>query len=115
LFASWIVVLVGGLVPWGDVTNHTHWFKVVWVPFAPPLHPIDIAGNVLVFVPFGYWWRRSRWPAPVTALFAALALSFSAEALQLFSHSRIPSATDVATNVLGAAFGLWLARTREAP
>jgi glycopeptide antibiotics resistance protein len=121
LFALWLLALVAVLFPWGDVTDHTHWMNVSWVPFRPPIHAFDIAANTAIFIPFGFLWRRS-WASSRfrTALSAAGALSVCAESVQLFSHARFPSATDVATNVIGAAIGLWLAavgreRTQGAP
>ena len=111
---AWTALLVAILIPWHDVTDHTHWRKVTWIPFQRPVRPFDIVANVAVFVPFGYLWRRSRFPGvfgrAATPLVVGGLLSFVAESAQLYSHSRFPSATDFATNVIGIAVGSWLAR-----
>lgn len=110
---AWTALLAAILVPWGDVTNHTHWGKVAWIPFGPPFRPFDIVANVLVFVPFGASWKQSGFHSSKLQLGAALVaagvLSIGAEWLQVYSHSRIPSATDVVTNLLGALAGWWWA------
>lgn len=110
LLVAWVAVLVAILVPWGDITDHTHWRKVTWIPFAPRLRPFDIAANVLLFVPYGVLWRRARfetrWMGRPTAVLSATVLSVGAEAVQLYSHWRFPSATDVVTNVVGVLVGL---------
>jgi glycopeptide antibiotics resistance protein len=111
---AWTTLLVGILIPWNDVTDHTHWMKVTWIPFKPPLRPFDILANVLVFVPFGFLWRRSRFRGVfgrcAMPLIVGGLLSFVAESEQLYSHSRFPSATDLATNVIGIAVGWWIAK-----
>jgi glycopeptide antibiotics resistance protein len=105
------IVLVGLIVvPWWNPQDHSHWTIIRWVPFvSPPIRPFDIAGNVLLYVPFGYAWRRAAvggaWPC---LAFAAL-LSILTESTQLFSHSRVPSTGDVVCNVLGALMGIRLA------
>jgi VanZ family protein len=38
----------------------------------------------------------------------ALALSLAGEAVQIYTHSRFPSATDVVCNVIGAVAGAFL-------
>lgn len=112
LLLGWVVILLAVLVPWGDITDHTHWTKVIWIPFGPPFRPFDIVGNVLAFVPFGALWQRSRfrqrWLGGATAVAAGSALSFCAEVVQLYSHSRFPSSTDVITNAVGIVVGLWV-------
>ena len=115
LLLLWVALFVAIAFPWGDFQNHTHWYKVGWVPFAsPPLKPRDIIGNVVAFIPFGAlivfargW--RSRWVWFAGIVLATL-LSIAAESAQLYSHYRFPSATDVTANASGAALGIWLAR-----
>jgi len=111
LLVVWIALLVAILVPWFDVTDHTHWTKVTWIPFGPPIRPFDIIANVAVFIPYGLLWRRSGfrspWLGPPVAFALGLMLSVCAEAAQLYSHSRFPSATDVTTNAIGMVIGLW--------
>jgi glycopeptide antibiotics resistance protein len=114
LFAGWVAVILAAVVPWWDMQNHTHWSKVQWIPFlTPPIKPLDLIGNVLLYLPFGVlfptrrdasWWR---WPVAV-----ALGLSIVTEWTQLYSHWRFPSFTDVTCNVIGAAIGARLSRWR---
>jgi glycopeptide antibiotics resistance protein len=88
---------------------------VGWIPFAsPPFKPADIVTNVVAFIPFGAlivyagdWRRGCLWQ---TGIVLAILLSVAAESVQLFSHMRFPSATDVTANASGAALGIWLAR-----
>jgi glycopeptide antibiotics resistance protein len=114
--ATWTALLAAILFPWFDVTDHTHWMKVTWIPFAPPWRPFDIVANVMVFIPFGALWRRARFGgvagSQVLALTIGGLLSACAESAQLYSHSRFPSATDVTTNLIGIAVGWWLAWRR---
>ena len=111
--AAWTTLLLAALVPWFDVTDHTHWMKVTWIPFSPPLRPFDILANVLAFIPFGALWRISRFEGLrgrlITAVSLGGGLSLCAEYTQLYSHSRFPSATDVATNAIGILVGWWWA------
>lgn len=114
LLLLWTAVLVAILVPWGDYTGHTHWGKVVWIPFGPPVRVLDVAANVLVFVPFGSLWRQSRigrFERLAWALTVAATLSIGGEWLQVYSHLRIPSVTDVVTNLMGVVAGwMWASR-----
>ena len=94
--------------PWVGFTNEPQWHRVHLVPFTDPADKLlDVAGNVLLFVPFGYFaaghWNR-KWGL-MFALGAAVAVSTVAEATQLFSTLRYPSATDVTAGVIGTAIG----------
>ena len=112
----WIVVILAVVMPWGSFQAHAHWQDVGWVPFvSPPIRMRDVALNVLLYVPFGYWHtkgtaERVRWSRTMTY---ALALSVATEFTQVFSHGRFPSATDVTSNVVGAAWGTAWARARR--
>jgi glycopeptide antibiotics resistance protein len=115
LLAFWTGLTLLAVIPWTDFQDHTHWSRVQWVPFiTPPVRIIDVVGNILLYVPFGYWFieassRRDRlWRAAV----CAAVLSVGTEWSQLYSHSRFPSFTDVTCNVLGAWSGAWCARWR---
>ena len=69
--------------------------------------PIDIAANVLAYVPLGIVLRRRGvW----SALLISALLSVFAEVTQLFTVDRTPAIVDVATNVLGASLGLLVSR-----
>jgi glycopeptide antibiotics resistance protein len=111
LWVGWIALTVAVVVPWGDFQGHTHWRKVAWIPFvSPPVRMTDVVGNVLLYVPFGYGYRRlfrnrsTIWPG----MLLAATLSLATEATQLYSHWRFPSATDVSANLLGALCGLYV-------
>lgn len=103
-------------MPWESWQDHPHWSRVVWVPFlTPPWKLRDIVGNVVLYLPLGWWWMRQGWrPAVSGAVTAALVLSLGTEASQMFSHRRVPSTTDLVTNVCGAWLGARLALRRRA-
>jgi glycopeptide antibiotics resistance protein len=105
------IFLVGFIVvPWWNPQDHSHWTNIRWVPFvSPPVRPFDIAGNVLLYMPFGYVWRRATVGGTWPCLACAALLSILTESTQLFSHTRVPSAGDVVCNVLGALMGTRLA------
>ena len=103
LLATSLIALI--VLPWGDFQGHTHWSNVGWIPFvSQPVRLRDIVANVLLFMPFGAATALNarRSPLMVTTLGGAT-LSLLAEAAQLYSHTRFPSATDVVTNTVGAA------------
>jgi len=110
-FWLWVGFIVLAVTPWEDLQNHSHWRRVQWIPFVtPPVKPIDIVVNVLLYLPFGYWFAQLRggrrgqvWGAVV----AAAMLSLATEWTQLYSHSRFPSMTDVTNNLIGTALGAW--------
>jgi glycopeptide antibiotics resistance protein len=119
LLASIAAILAATLLPWSNFVGHAHWAQVQWVPFdGHRLDWFDIAANVGLFVPFGYFaggFLSAVLPEKKTllVLVAATLLSTSAEFLQIYSHSRFPSATDICCNLLGAALGLMLAAGRS--
>jgi glycopeptide antibiotics resistance protein len=115
----WIAIIVLGVVPWLDLQDHPHWWRVGWLPFwSPPVRWRDILINTALYAPLGLFShrsadaRRSRQPWGMLAI--AFALSIATETSQSYSHSRFPSATDVTTNVLGAALGWWFAEGVDA-
>lgn len=92
----------------------------MWVPFiTPPYKLRDVVANMLLYVPLGWWGLRLRVRQEMratvgVAVGVALVLSLGTEASQLFSHRRVPSTTDLVTNVCGAWLGARLAvRHRE--
>lgn len=112
----WIVVIVAIVVPWQDFQHHTHWSKVVWIPFVSlPWRISDAIANVLLYMPFGYLYARQsrRQSAGWRAIVLAAVLSLSTEYSQLYSHYRFPSLTDVTCNLLGAYAGLHVANLRH--
>jgi glycopeptide antibiotics resistance protein len=111
-----IAMVVALVCPWTDFQSHTHWSRVQWVPFRPAqVRRVDVVQNVLLFAPVGvfaaaatsspWWWLR--------AAVVAAPLSVITEWTQLYSHSRFPSATDVASNVLGALAGASVVRALQ--
>jgi len=95
--------------PWHDLQGHAHWQNVAWIPFvSPPVRPLDISLNVMLFVPFGWFARQphdSTRRAFARSAFIALIVSVIGEWTQVYSHTRIPSATDVVSNAAGAVAG----------
>ena len=92
-------------------------------PFRDPAdQPRDAASNFLFYVPFGWSFvsgRRSR-GVLMQAVAVAFVTSVAAEATQLFSTVRFPSATDVLMAVCGTLLGsmlvvLWEPRRSRHP
>jgi glycopeptide antibiotics resistance protein len=76
-----------------------------------PARLLDVAVNVLIYMPFGFAVarlrpRRTAW----WVLGLALSLSLFTELTQVFSHGRYPSVRDVCVNVFGACLGAALER-----
>jgi glycopeptide antibiotics resistance protein len=110
----WTVLIALAVVPWANYQHHSHWQRIGWIPFgSPEVRLRDIILNVLLYAPWGYFCARSLRDGAgriwLVIGFAA-ALSITTEASQLYSHGRFPSATDVASNMLGAYAGAILAR-----
>jgi glycopeptide antibiotics resistance protein len=113
-FILTILLVLGATVPpFHELKRHTHWGKVTWIPFADPrLVTRDLLVNVLLFVPFGLAgpWRRAPGRRRLLgAVVAGAALSLTVEFVQVFSHARLPTATDVVANAAGSLIGaaLW--------
>jgi glycopeptide antibiotics resistance protein len=113
LWVWWIPLTLAVSLPWAGFTVHPQWARVHWIPFTDPADaPRDFVLNVLLFVPFGYSFARTRRLAMAPA--AAVVVSVAAEATQLFGTVRYPSATDVTAAVIGAIVGAiasWVAQT----
>jgi glycopeptide antibiotics resistance protein len=108
-FWAWMVVIIAVVVPWRAPQNHAHWIRVRWIPFvSPPVLLRDIAGNIMLYVPYGFFYgsRKDRGAVLRAGVLWALLLSAGTECSQLFSHGRFPSVQDVLMNVLGAAVGI---------
>lgn len=83
----------------------------------------DMVSNILLFLPFGFFFLLARPEAALRAkrmrlvlqtTRASAALSGGVEFLQLLTHARVTSALDLVANVLGALLGAGLAlRYRE--
>lgn len=121
LFVLWTAMITAvTTLPWSNYTGHAHWDNVRWVPFADrSLTSVDVALNVVLFVPFGFLLAPAGSTASLPrrvllAIVSAGALSVCAEFYQVYCHNRIPSATDVCTNVLGAVLGVLFGWRRAA-
>ena len=104
----WIPLVWVVSSPWVGFTREPQWKRVHLIPFTDPADRIrDVAANVLLFIPFGYSaaGRRGVRSGFFFALGAAALVSVSAEASQLFSTKRYPSATDVSAAIAGSAIG----------
>ena len=96
-------VIAAIIVPWGGLQNHSHWARIGWVPFvSPPIRRFDVVANTLLFAPLGAGAALAFRRPVAAAAVLALAISLSGEAVQIYTHSRFPSATDVVCNVIGA-------------
>ena len=74
----------------------------------------DIAGNILLFIPFGFltyiWFHQRRIGARLLLTgIVGLVLSFMIEVLQLFLRERISSITDLFNNTFGSLIGAVIA------
>jgi VanZ family protein len=112
LFLSALAALAADY-PFADWQDHPHWANVAWVPFAsPPVRPVDIALNMLLFAPLGFFaglHARSTVRAAALAVAIGLPVSLLGEWTQVYSHSRFPSATDVCSNMIGAVVAAMIA------
>lgn len=82
---------------------------MTWVPFGDR-HLIvrDMVANTLLFLPFGAlgpWRGRPLAARALAATGVAFLLSGFVELVQVFSHSRLPTTTDIVTNTAGALLG----------
>ena len=111
-FGMWIVAIVALVVPWRSWQDHAHWDRIRWVPFvSAPVTVRDVIGNILLYVPFGYFgYSHSRGRAWLIGG-GAVILSCTTESWQIWSHGRFPSVQDVLMNIAGAAAGIALARS----
>lgn len=89
--------------PWGDLQDHPHWDTVGWVPFlSPPLSGLDVVVNLLLGAPIGIVSGRGFRHGTTMAILVTLGAALLGEWSQLYSHTRFPSATDIAANISGA-------------
>jgi len=113
LWVWWIALVWIISFPWTGFTRVPQWKRVHYLPLSDPADKLrDIGSNVLLFVPFGYSIARPRrvLGGLLIAAAAAVVVSMSAEATQLFSTRRYPSATDVASAVIGSSIGAAFAK-----
>jgi VanZ family protein len=116
LLLTIVLIAYGSLYPWHF---HAYQYPVspLWLLFHSPVYwnrstAVDIAVNVLVYLPLGFFAfatlaaMRRTWVAAIAALPIGIALSFSMEMAQFFVEGRASSLLDVAANGLGAAAGI---------
>jgi glycopeptide antibiotics resistance protein len=104
LWVWWVLVVWAVSFPSSGMTSRPQWNRLHLVPFTDPAdRPRDVIANILLFVPFGFSYARRR--AWWKAIAISAVVSVIAEATQLFSTSRFPSATDVTAALGGTAFG----------
>jgi glycopeptide antibiotics resistance protein len=89
-----------------DLQWHSHWYRVAWIPFvSPPVTLLDTVLNTLLFVPSGVLTGRGRRPHSTRWFAAGVAIAIGCELMQVFTHGRIPSTTDVCCNLIGLTAG----------
>lgn len=104
----WVLVIAILSGPWFGIVRHPQWNRVTLVPFhGSEDRPKDMAVNLLMFVPFGWSFAKSRGGRVTTlqAIGMAALVSTAVEIPQLFYKLRDPSATDVFMAMVGAATG----------
>ena len=61
-FAYTVVIVLGKTLPWHTMDASLQWWRVDWVPFpSDTLQPgmvLDIAVNIIMYLPFGYAGRQ---------------------------------------------------------
>lgn len=83
-----------GLIPFNDAINEYGYYR------------FEITCNILLFVPFGYFFTRITGRPTKDAWLSGLCLSIFIEFFQPFlSHVRVCDITDVITNSFGAFLG----------
>lgn len=111
----WVPVVIALSLPIIGFTRHPQWQRVHLVPFSDPEDKVrDQLVNIGMLLPLGYLYARRR-PVPealIGAIGWAAVVSIAAEATQLFSTQRNPSATDVVMAIGGGAIGAIVARLR---
>ena len=69
---------------------------------------VEIFGNILLFIPFGYLWQQKKKGKVWKTILAGFLLSFAMEFIQpLISTWRTFDVTDIITNTAGAAIGAY--------
>ena len=121
ILARYLALAWCGLVIYGSLHPFSGWLDKGISPIAfleggwPRYWTVfDLAANVAVYVPFGFFLTLAlhrlpgRFTAPVLAVLLAAALSFALETVQTWLPSRVPSNVDLACNAIGGLLGaLW--------
>lgn len=106
-----LALIVAVVQPWHGYVGHSHWNEVVWIPFVQrPVSTLDALANVALFVPWGglhvnVFPASSRIRSIWTVAVLGFLMSTSFELCQVYSHTRIASTADIASNVTGALLG----------
>jgi glycopeptide antibiotics resistance protein len=107
-----VLILIATQTPF-DYTPMSWSMAGAWQEFvAHPSNWVDLADNVVMFLPFGFAWawlsRSWGWQIPLTIVLAVVCsagFSLLVETLQLFLPPRMSSITDISTNSLGGFLG----------
>lgn len=124
--ASPLALVYAGLIVYASLYPLTDWRDQGVVPWAFLSSPLprywtgfDVAINIVGYMPFGFLLvlsslraQHARRALGLAILLAAL-LSLAMESLQNYVPTRVPSNVDLALNVIGASFGIWLAWSME--
>ena len=104
LFCGALAIVLLATFPFGDLQNHSHWERVRFMPpaFHPLNHVIDVVGNLVLGAPVGVVVALTYGASPIAAAVAVAPVSLLGEWMQVYSHSRYPTGSDVALNVIGA-------------
>jgi VanZ family protein len=97
---------------------HQVFLTPVWKEFHPDLSYLeDLVINIAGFIPLGFFFyprrhfRYGKFPELFTVLFG-FGVSLAIEIIQSFLPTRQSGTTDLITNTLGTAIGVWLFRSR---
>jgi len=106
-----VAIVLAVAVPWTTFAGHSHWSRVDWIPFVSRRPRLtDVVGNLALCIPLGLSLGLGFSRGVALAAAVTLALSLFVEALQIYSHERFPSMTDVVCNVAGAVAAATAAR-----
>jgi VanZ family protein len=114
LAAAWALLIVyASLHPFSDWLSPAQAdARLLWLPWPRYWIPVDIAFNLLGYLPFGFLLaagalrlRRGRWTALLRGAVLGTVLSLLMEWLQILLPMRVPSRADWLLNAAGALIG----------
>ncbi|WP_168200413.1 VanZ family protein [Protaetiibacter larvae] len=114
LFAVYLVVV--GVIVWTPVSSDTpfggpigvvaRWLTGFGLPLAESYTVLEVAANVVMFLPFGALAMTAfRWTRVWSTTLAGLATSGLIEGVQLFLPTRYSTVSDLVANTSGALLG----------
>lgn len=115
VFAVYLVVV--GFVVWspqpedgiGVLAIVARWVASFGLPYEPTFTVLEVAANVVMFVPFGVLALTAfRWMRVWSATLAGLVTSGIIEGVQLFLPTRFSTVSDLVANTAGALLGALL-------